>query len=106
MTLRGNRAVSKASRRWRMSGPRLYGRLERLPTSRHRRDARRLKDGRSAQTSQPSTSGKVILKTGGTPLVVSTEALQPVVADHDFFLGMQTDNPSLSQMTLVTWGTC
>ena len=46
-------------------------------------------------------SGKAVLQTGGQPRTVTTEAFKSVVAtDHDYFLGIQTDNPQISNKTL------
>ena len=63
VTLRGNRAVSKASRRWRMSGPRLYGRLERPPPRRAQVEGRTQRADISAFSSVPLPSSSIIWKT-------------------------------------------
>ena len=48
-----------------------------------------------------NNSKQVYLKTLGQPLFVSLEAVQNVQTGHDFFLGIQTDNPSISNKTLI-----
>ena len=55
----------------------------------------------AAQTIKAANSKQVYLKTLGQPLFVSLEAVQNVQTGHDFFLGIQTDNPSISNKTLI-----
>ena len=56
----------------------------------------------AARTIKEANAKEVWLKTGGQPLFVSLEALQNVHTGHDFFLGIQTDNPSISNKTLTS----
>lgn len=52
------------------------------------------------EAARSSSDKNILLKTGGRPLLVSKQAVQEVRTGHDFFFGMQTDNPALSDKKL------
>ena len=55
---------------------------------------------KETKASEPSSSGEVILKTGGKPLRVSTEALKPAKETHSLFTGFQTDAGTSNKSSL------